>query len=58
MLGLFAYILIVVTISIGCAVFAPVWAEWRQAEKERKEPRAEPTDVRPDPATGAGRPVG
>ena len=38
-IGLFAYILIVVTISMVCAVFAPVWAEWRQAEKERKPPR-------------------
>ena len=36
MLGLFAYILIVITISMVCAVFAPVWAEWRQAEQERK----------------------
>jgi uncharacterized BrkB/YihY/UPF0761 family membrane protein len=54
MLGLFAYILIVVTISIVCAVFAPVWAEWRQAEKERKEPGTEPTDIGPDPATRAG----
>ena len=35
-IGLFAYILIVVTISMVCAVFAPVWAEWRQGEAERK----------------------
>ena len=38
-LGLFAYILIVVTISMVCAVFAPVWAEWRQGEKDRKRQR-------------------
>ena len=37
-IGLFAYILIVVTISMVCAVFAPVWAEWRQGESERKSP--------------------
>ena len=36
-LALFAYILIVITISMACAVFSPVWAEWRQAEKDRKE---------------------
>ena len=36
-LALFAYILIVVTISMACAVFSPVWAEWRQSEKDRKE---------------------
>ena len=35
-LGLFAYILITITISMVCAVFAPVWAEWRQDEKGRK----------------------
>jgi uncharacterized BrkB/YihY/UPF0761 family membrane protein len=35
-IGLFAYILIAVTISMVCAVFAPVWAEWRQGENERK----------------------
>jgi uncharacterized BrkB/YihY/UPF0761 family membrane protein len=35
-IALFAYILIVVTISMVCAVFAPVWAEWRQGETDRK----------------------
>ena len=39
--GLFAYILIVVTISMVCAVFAPVWAEWRRDEKQRKEQRVD-----------------
>jgi membrane protein len=34
-LALFAYILIVVTISMVCGVFAPVWAEWRQGESDR-----------------------
>jgi membrane protein len=33
----FAYILICITISMTCAVFSPVWAEWRQAERERAE---------------------
>ena len=40
-LGLFAYILIVVTISMVCAVFAPVWAEWRQGEEATEGPGAE-----------------
>jgi hypothetical protein len=35
-IALFAYILIVVTISMVCAVFGPVWAEWRQGENDRK----------------------
>jgi membrane protein len=35
-IALFAYILIGVTISMVCAVFAPVWAEWRQGESGRK----------------------
>lgn len=44
-LGLFGYILIVITISMVCAVFAPVWAEWRQDEKERKAPAPLPSAV-------------
>jgi uncharacterized BrkB/YihY/UPF0761 family membrane protein len=35
-IGLLAYVLIVVTISMVCAVFAPVWGEWRQGEADRK----------------------
>jgi hypothetical protein len=35
-IALVAYILIAVTISMVCAVFAPVWAEWRQDENDRK----------------------
>ena len=53
-LGLFAYILIAITISMVCAVFAPVWAEWRQSEKARKEPGAQPTDVRLERASPSG----
>jgi len=34
-IAMFAYILIGTTISMVCAVFAPVWAEWRQGEKTR-----------------------
>ena len=53
-LALVAYILIVVTITMVCAVFAPVWAEWRQGEAERTRPGAEPTEVRTEPAAVSG----
>jgi len=49
-LGLFAYILILVTISMVCAVFAPVWAEWRDDEKTRRE---HGIGVEPQPAPAA-----
>ena len=50
-IGLFAYILIVVTISMVCAVFAPVWSEWRQGENTLKAQTAGSTDVRSEPTT-------
>ena len=48
-LALFAYILIGITISMACAVFSPVWAEWRQAERDRKGPRAQAPNRSPSP---------
>ena len=39
-IALFAYILIGTTLSLVSAVFAPVWAEWRQGEHERKDREA------------------
>ena len=33
-MAIFAYMLIVVTISMVCAVFSPVWFEWRQGETQ------------------------
>jgi membrane protein len=33
-IGLLAYVLIGVTISMVCVVFGPVWAEWRRSERE------------------------
>jgi uncharacterized BrkB/YihY/UPF0761 family membrane protein len=53
-IALFAYILIGTTLSMVCAVFAPVWAEWRQGEKDTKGQGAEPTDGRSEPATVRG----
>lgn len=26
-----------VTMSLACAVFSPVWEEWRRAEKQRRD---------------------
>ena len=39
-LAILAFVLIAITISMACAVFAPVWEEFRQAEKDRKAPEA------------------
>ena len=39
--AMIAYTFILVTISMVCAVFSPVWSEWRQTERERPlEPAA------------------
>jgi uncharacterized BrkB/YihY/UPF0761 family membrane protein len=35
-LALLAFVLIAITISMVCAVFGPVWEEFRQLERERK----------------------
>ena len=35
-LALFAFILIAITLSMVCAVFGPVWEEFKKAESERK----------------------
>ena len=53
-IAIFAYILIAITISMTCAVFSPVWAEWRQAERDRKGqtgPSAEPVAASTVPRT-------
>jgi uncharacterized BrkB/YihY/UPF0761 family membrane protein len=34
-IAMVAYLLIATTISMVCAVFSPVWLEWRQAERDR-----------------------
>jgi len=31
------YVFIAITVSLVCAVFSPVWAEWRRSERELKE---------------------
>jgi membrane protein len=40
-LALLAFVLIAITISMVCAVFAPVWEEFRQAERDRKAAASE-----------------
>jgi uncharacterized BrkB/YihY/UPF0761 family membrane protein len=41
-LALFGFVLIFITISMVCAVFGPVWEEFREAENERKAAEAPP----------------
>lgn len=35
-LTLIGWLFILITLSLVCAVFAPVWAEWRRTERERR----------------------
>ena len=53
-IGLVAYTLIAITLTMVCAVFAPVWAEWRRDEKERKHSGAGSTTVGSESATAPG----
>jgi hypothetical protein len=39
-LTMIGYVFIMITLSLVCAVFSPVWATWRQTEKERHEAAA------------------
>jgi membrane protein len=36
-LTVIGYVFIMITMSLVCAVFSPVWATWRQTEKERHD---------------------
>jgi hypothetical protein len=36
-LTVIGYFFVMITLSLVCAVFSPVWAEWRQAERGREE---------------------
>jgi membrane protein len=48
-IGIVAYAFIMITMALVCAVFSPVWAQWRQAEKERTRPAAAPAgDIAPN----------
>jgi Virulence factor BrkB len=53
-LAILAFVLIAITISMACAVFAPVWEEFRRTEQDRKAARAEPEA--PDVPVVAGKP--
>ena len=33
-LALIGYVFIMITMSLVCAVFSPVWSEWRRTERE------------------------
>ena len=39
-LTVIGYVFIMITLSLVCAVFSPVWATWRQAERQRHEAAA------------------
>lgn len=41
-LTLIGYLFVMVTLSLVCAVFSPVWLEWRAAEKSRAEESPRP----------------
>ena len=38
------YVFITITLSLVCAVFSPVWANWRQSEKRRREGSPSPVE--------------
>jgi hypothetical protein len=48
-----AFVLIAITISMACAVFAPVWEEFQQSEKERKAAQAKAPATEPTADTRA-----
>jgi uncharacterized BrkB/YihY/UPF0761 family membrane protein len=31
------YVFIMITMSLVCGVFSPVWANWRESERERRD---------------------
>jgi membrane protein len=39
-LTIVGYVFIIITMSLVCAVFSPVWANWRRTEKQLREERA------------------
>jgi uncharacterized BrkB/YihY/UPF0761 family membrane protein len=39
-LTILAYVFILITLSLVCAVFSPVWMNWRESEKRRREDSA------------------
>ena len=51
-IALLAYVFIVITISTACAIFAPVWAEWRQTESDREAEGIGATRGEPDHQDG------
>ena len=52
-LAIIAFVLIAITLSMVCAVFGPVWEEFRQTEKDRQMPQAKDESPAPEPSTGA-----
>jgi uncharacterized BrkB/YihY/UPF0761 family membrane protein len=48
-LAVLAFVLIAITISMVCAVFGPVWEEFRQLERERKAAEAPAAEAAAEP---------
>jgi len=48
-IAIIAFVLIAITISMVCAVFGPVWEEFRQAETQRKAAQEKAVAVEPTP---------
>ncbi|MGZ4393361.1 MAG: YhjD/YihY/BrkB family envelope integrity protein [Gaiellaceae bacterium] len=44
------YVFIMITMSLMCAVFSPVWAEWRRSEKQCRDPGSATAAVAKSPA--------
>jgi hypothetical protein len=36
-LTIVGYVFVLLTMSLICVVFAPVWAHWRQSERRRRD---------------------
>ena len=53
-LTLIGWLFVLITLSLVCAVFAPVWADWRRLERERRA--RPPRGRRRSPPRGDGAP--
>jgi membrane protein len=56
-LTILGYVFILITMSLVCAVFSPVWMNWRESEKRRRQDSAGAAESRPLPevaSTGLG----
>ena len=50
-LTIIGYVFVMMTMSLVCAVFSPVWAEWRQTESKRRHSESASLTPAPQPPT-------